>query len=100
MKVDRVSYVCEMTAAGSAVGAFVLVYLAGFAHAGALLTLLVAWLPAAVLACLVARVVRQVMAAMFRLEDHAEFATAGARPATIRFTREDEAQSFIRRERR
>lgn len=102
VKVDRASYVCEMTAAGAAVGAFVLVYVAGFAHAGVLLTLLVAWLPAAVFACLVARGVRQLMATLFQLDAHAGLAasTASVRPATIRFTREDDAPSLIRRERR
>lgn len=55
---DKLMYVSEMAAAAAAVGVFIAVYIVGYLQTGALLTLLFAWLPAAILAWLTARLLR------------------------------------------
>jgi hypothetical protein len=51
-------YVSEMAAATAAVGVFISVYIVGYLQTGALVTLLFAWMPAAILAWLTARLLR------------------------------------------
>ncbi|MDZ7652775.1 MAG: hypothetical protein U5L03_09605 [Burkholderiaceae bacterium] len=48
----------EMAAATAAVGVFIAVYIVGYLQTGALVTLLFAWMPAAILAWLTARLLR------------------------------------------
>lgn len=80
VSVEKSNYVSEMTAAGAAIGAFLVVYLAGLTYLGLLPTLLVGWLPAAALAMVTARAVRNLMSLFIELERNAGF---GAAPATI-----------------
>jgi hypothetical protein len=58
MRPDKLMYVSEMAAAAAAVGVFIAVYIVGYVQTGALVTLLFAWMPAAILAWLTARVLR------------------------------------------
>jgi hypothetical protein len=60
VKPERVLYLSEMTAAAAAVSVFIAVYVLGFMHTGVLLTFLIGWIPAAVLAWLTARALRSV----------------------------------------
>ncbi|MCU0937797.1 MAG: hypothetical protein MUC86_01365 [Burkholderiaceae bacterium] len=55
---DKLMYVSEMAAAAAAVGVFISVYIVGYLQTGALVTLLFAWMPAAILAWLTARLLR------------------------------------------
>jgi hypothetical protein len=59
VKTDRLIYLSEMMATGAGIAVFLVVYLIGFLQAGPLLTLLAAWLPAAVFGWLAALAVRQ-----------------------------------------
>ncbi len=65
MKPDRMRYLSEMTAAGTAVAVFVTVYLAALALLGWLPTLLIAWLPASILAWMTARALRGAAQSVF-----------------------------------
>jgi hypothetical protein len=57
-------YVSEMAAAAAAVGVFIAVYIVGYLQTGALVTLLFAWMPAAILAWLTARLLRSAVQAV------------------------------------
>jgi hypothetical protein len=100
VKNDKAVYVCEMTASGAAIGAFVLVYLAGLAYLGLLPTLLLGWLPAVALALLAAHAVRSLMSLFVDLQRDGDFASAisGARPATIQVSVEDRFHYVQRRQ--
>lgn len=89
VSVDKSNYVSEMTAAGAAIGAFLVVYLAGLTYLGLLPTLLIGWLPAAAAAMMTARGVRNLMGLFVELERNAGFdsAIAASRPATVEMPR-------------
>ena len=100
MSVEKANYVCEMTAAGAAIGAFVTVYLAGVAYVGLLPTLLVGWLPAFAAALLIARSVRNLMSLFVELDRGAAFAAhAAARPATIQLPSDEGLAAYLRQRR-
>jgi hypothetical protein len=99
VSVDKSNYVSEMTAAGAAIGAFLVVYLAGLSYLGLLPTLLIGWLPAAALAMVTARAVRNLMSLFIELERNAGFdaAMAGAPPATVEMPRSGRLHRHLRR---
>jgi len=82
---DKATYVGEMAAAAAAVAVFIAVYAVGFTQAGALTTLLFAWIPAGVLAWLTARTLRaaiQVVTEMAPSRGLAAGGDDGLAPAT------------------
>jgi hypothetical protein len=101
VSVDKSNYVSEMTAAGAAIGAFLVVYLAGLTYLGLLPTLLIGWLPAAALAMVTARAVRNLMALFVELERNAGFdaAITASRPATVEMPRSAALERHLRRRR-
>ncbi len=101
MSVDKSNYVSEMTAAGAAIGAFLVVYLAGLTYLGLLPTLLIGWLPAAALAMVTARAVRNLMSLFVQLERNTGFegSLVGAPPATVEMARSDARNSYVHRSR-
>lgn len=68
VKIDRLVYLSEMAAAAAGIAVFVAVYLIGYFKAGFLLTVLLGWVPAALLGWLTARAVRHAAAAVFHLD--------------------------------
>lgn len=96
---DKANYASEMTAAGAAIGAFLVVYLAGLTYLGLLPTLLVGWLPAAGVAMATARAVRNLMSLFIDLERNAglEAEMVASRPATVEMPRSGDRARYLRR---
>jgi zinc transporter ZupT len=78
VKPDKLMYVSEMTAAAAAVGVFIAVYIVGFVQTGALMTFLFAWIPAALLAWLAARLLRAAVQAVLDISPSHGFLAFGA----------------------
>jgi hypothetical protein len=77
---DKLTYVGEMAAAAAAVGVFIAVYIVGYVQAGALVTLLFAWMPAAILAWLTARLLRSAVQVVVDMTPSCGVAGFGPQP--------------------
>ena len=83
MRPDKLMYVSEMAAATAAVGVFIAVYIVGYLQTGALVTLLFAWMPAAILAWLTARLLRSAVQVVVDMTPSCGVAGFGPQPDSL-----------------